>query len=88
MNLCALIEACGRAGVSSFEMGEIKIKFGADKPKEIVEVLGTGDNRVEFKEDSATIGDRDEKNIRDLQTDEMLLLDPLNFEKLQMGDEV
>lgn len=86
LDICAIIEACGKHGVKKFTYGAIVISF-----EEQAEVTGSGFDRVEFRPEVAenkTIGDRDEALARDLQTEEMLLLDPESFEKLQLGEEI
>jgi hypothetical protein len=90
LDICAIIKACGEYGVKKFEQGSLRIFFELDPPLP-PEVSGSGYDRVEFRkevEENKTLGDRDEALARELQTEEMLLLDPENFEKLQRGEEI
>lgn len=92
LDIPAILKAASEAGVSWLEYGGLKVRFGASwpkwqgqaKPEVKVERFGPPGDETEFKE----LGDHDEANLRELQTAEMMLLDPESFEKLQLGEEV
>jgi len=87
LDLCELVRACAEAGVAEFKYGQIVIKFGDVWPKTAKEIPGPVENSPE-PEHNKTLGDRDEGNMRELQEQELMLLDPLAYEKMHTGGEI
>jgi len=73
--------------VAELTYGQIVIKFGDYWPKAAKEIpVALGKTEDPYQND--TLGDRDELNVRGLQEDELMLLDPLAYEKLHTGGEI
>lgn len=87
VDLCALVKACAEAGVAEFKYGQIVIRFGDVWPKQAKEIPGAV-VKTEEPEQNRTLGDRDEGNVRELQESELMLLDPLAYEKMHTGGEI
>lgn len=91
MNYIALLKACKDAGVREFQLGELRIVFG-QSPAEPLEDYQKADTLNEegaaLPENDGQIGPLDEARLRDMQTAEMMLLDPDKYERLQMGEEL
>lgn len=80
VDLLALIEKCAEVGVSHIKLGTTEISFGTAWPKKKTPVANS---TTEVQSDEAQLGDRDEANLRELQNDELLISDPLAYERRQ-----
>lgn len=85
VDLCELVKACSEAGVSRFKHGTLEINFGRVWP-EWQENAGPVAISDEMDENEVGIGD--EAELRERQSAELLLEDPLAYEKLQLGEEI
>lgn len=89
VDLCKLLKACRDTGVAELSLGDMHIVFGDVWPKTSSEVYGKGKNRVEFREEEPReISESQEKELRELQKEDLLITDPLAYEKMQeLGEE-
>ena len=78
--LTKLIQAAGKAGVKKLVIGDIVVDFSSDTMKQ--EVFGVGDDAVVFERQE--VSPRQEAEVLGLQQEELLITDPLEYERMQM----
>lgn len=77
-----LIQAAGKAGVKKLTIGDIVVDFSSDTMTQ-TEVFGDGDDRVVMNH-AVEVTPQQEADVLGLQQEELLITDPLEYERLQM----
>ncbi len=83
-DVVAVIEACAENGVAVFKCGDVEISFGEVWPKAPKASVANALTEVQSNGEVQELGDQDEANVRERQLDEMLIDDPLGYEKAQL----
>lgn len=84
-DVCRIITVCAKNGVSEFRLGDIHLVFGAvDQPSIQPRMVQTKPLETKSISDEAEAQDRLEATKTYL--DELLISDPLAYEKLLAGD--
>ena len=92
MGICEIISACSQAGVSYFELGDMKIVFDIDKLSEISKTHGLDVDLplaklydIEENEQGEDPKEIDSIMNTDYMIENQILFDPEGFEKEQIG---